>query len=139
MQSQCVVTDNATVAKIGIDAAVQELYDLLPKYFEKRLDWWRIAKDANGKVIGFVLLVTFKEERFCKDGKPQGTIFYMGVLPEFRGHGYALELVHEATLVLLEAGCWQVFCDTGSNNTPMVKAFRDAGYVERKAWQRPPA
>ena len=130
-------SDQFTVSRIGVEAAVQEVYDLLPQYFERQPDWWRIGKDAQGQPVGFVLPATFREERFRKDGRPQGTIFYMGVLPAFRGLGYGLELVHEATRVFLEAGCWRIFCDTGTDNAPMIKAFRQAGYVEHKQWQRP--
>jgi ribosomal protein S18 acetylase RimI-like enzyme len=129
--------DKFTVPRIGIDAAVQEVYDLLPQYFDRQADWWRICKDAQGAPVGFVLPVAFKEQRFWKDGRPQGTVLYMGVLPQFRGLGYGLELVHEATRVLLAAGSGRIFCDTGTDNTPMIKAFRQAGYTERKPWQRP--
>lgn len=130
-------SDRFTAPRIGIAAAVQELYDLLPRYFERQHGWWRVGKDAQGETVGFVLPVTFQEERFWRDGKPQGTIFYMGVLPAHRGHGHGLELVHEATRVFIAAGCWRIFCDTGSDNAPMIKAFRQAGYMEREQWQRP--
>ena len=130
-------SDNFNVPRVGIQAAVQEVYDLLPQYFARQTGWWRIGNDSQGQPVGFVLPVTFNEERFWKDGMPQGTIFYMGVLPQFRGRGYGLELVHEATRVLLAAGCWRIFCDTGTDNTPMIGAFRQAGYIERKQWQRP--
>ena len=129
-------SDRFTVPRIGVAAAVQELYDVLPRYFERQPHWWRIAKNAEGQVVGFVLPVTFKEERFWKDGKPQGTIFYMGVLPGFRGHGCGLELLHEATRLFVASGCWRIFCDTGCDNTPMVNAFRTAGYTERALRQR---
>jgi ribosomal protein S18 acetylase RimI-like enzyme len=86
-----------------------------------------------------VLPVLFQSEARCKDGHPQGTIFYIGVLPQFRGHGYALELLAEATQLFIEAKCWRIFCDTGSDNLPMVNAFRNAGYKERARWQRPVA
>lgn len=130
-------SDRFNVPRIGVEAAVQEVYDLLPRYFAREPDWWRIGSDAQGRAVGFVLPVTFKEERYSKDGQPQGTIFYMGVLPAFRGHGYGLELVHEATRIFLAAGCWRIFCDTGTDNAPMVGAFRQAGYIERERWQRP--
>ena len=130
-------SDRFNVRRVGVEAAVQEVFDLLPQYFDRQTDWWRMAKDAQGQSVGFVLPVTFKEDRFWKDGRPQGTIFYMGVLPSFRGRRYGLELVHEATRVFLEASCWRIFCDTGTDNTPMITAFRKAGYMERKQWQRP--
>jgi GNAT superfamily N-acetyltransferase len=130
-------SDRFTVPRIGIDAAVQEVFDLLPQYFARRPGWWRAGKDSQGRTIGFVLPVTFKEERYWKDIRPQGTILYMGVLPGLRGLGYGLDLVHEATRVLLDVGCWRIFCDTGTDNRPMVDAFRRAGYLERPQWQRP--
>ena len=137
MASSLDESDRFTVPRIGAVAAAQELYELLPQYFERKPGWWRMAKDRDGQMVGFVLPVTFKEERFWKDGKPHGTVVYMGVLPAFRGHGYGLELVHEATRVFIGADCWRVFCDTGSDNVPTVNAFRRAGYMERKPWQRP--
>ena len=130
-------SDRFAVPRMGNDAAVQEIFDLLPQYFERQPDWWRMARDAQGNPVGFVLPVTFKEEPFWKDARPQGTILYMGVLPSFRGQGYGLELVHEATRIFVGAGCWRIFCDTGTANTPMINAFRKAGYIEHKQWQRP--
>lgn len=130
-------SDRYNVPRVGIEAAVQEVYELLPQYFERQAGWWRIGKDDRGQPVGFVLPVIFKEQRSRKDGRPEGTILYMGVLPEFRGRGYGLELVHEATRVFLSAGCWRIFCDTGTDNAPMIRAFRLAGYVEGTRWQRP--
>ena len=130
-------SDRYTVPRIGIEAAVQELFNVLPQHFERPQDWWRLAKDREGHPVGFVLPVLFKEQRFWRDGCPQGTIFYMGVLPEFRARGYALELVHEATRLFMEVNCWRVFCDTGTDNAPMMSTFRRAGYIERAPWQRP--
>lgn len=130
-------SDRFNIQRIGVAAAVQEVYDLLPQYFDRRPDWWRIGRDDRGDPVGFVLPVIFKEERFWKDGRPEGTIFYMGVLPAHRGRRLGVEMVHEATRTLLAAGCWRIVCDTGTDNAPMVQAFRLAGYVERERWQRP--
>jgi ribosomal protein S18 acetylase RimI-like enzyme len=129
--------DRFTVPSLGIAAAVQEVYELLPRHFERQAGWWRMGRDAQGRTVGFVLPVIFKEERLWRDGRPQGTILYMGVLPEFRGLGYGLELLHEATRVFIEPGCWRIFCDTGTDNAPMIEAFRQAGYTEREPRQRP--
>lgn len=129
--------DTFNLSQIGVEVAVQELYDVLIAHSVKLPHGWQVGKDSHGQAVGFVLPTLFKEERFWKDGRPQGTIFYMGVLPEFRGRGYGLELVAEATRLLMLAGCWRIFCDTGTDNLPMVRAFRKAGYVELKQWQRP--
>jgi ribosomal protein S18 acetylase RimI-like enzyme len=130
-------SDQYTVGKNGIDEAVEEVYEVSAKYFEPQAGWWRAAIDRNGNRVGFVLTSVFAERSRWKEDRPQGTIVYMGVLPGFLGHGYALELVLEATRTCMDANCWRVFCDTGSDNHPMVGAFRKAGYQERKPWQRP--
>jgi ribosomal protein S18 acetylase RimI-like enzyme len=75
-------------------------------------------------------------------GKPknairEGTIFYLGVLPEHRGKGYGHELLAQATRVLHEVGVWRILCDTAACNRPMIAAFRAAGYIEREPWERP--
>ena len=131
--------DQYSVAKAGAAAAVDELMSLVPKYFVRPDQWWRVARTFEGLAIGFVLPVLFRypERGPGKTEQPEGTIFHMGVLPRFRGNGYALDLVHEATRLCLKSDCWRVFCDTSSRNTPMINAFRRAGYIEREPWLRP--
>jgi len=130
-------SDQYAVANVGAGQAVAELLAIDTQYFERPATWWRAAVDKNGRKVGFVLPVIFRDKARWKDGQPQGTIFYMGVLPEYRGRGHSVTLLNEATPVFIEARCWQIFCDTGTDNTPMVKAFRQAGYRERTPWQRP--
>lgn len=125
------------VATRGEHAAAAELLALGPAHFRWEPDWWRCALTAQGEVAGFVLPVVFKDDSAWRDGHPQGTIFYMGVMPERRGEGLGKALVDEATRVFLAAGCWRIFCDTGTTNAPMVRAFRSCGYRERTPWQRP--
>ena len=130
-------SDRYAVANVGAAQAAAELLAMDTLYFERPAKWWRAAIDETGRKVGFVLPVIFRDKARWKDGRPQGTIFYMGVLPEYRGRGHAVTLLNEATRVFIEARCWQIFCDTGTDNTPMVKAFRQAGYRERTPWQRP--
>lgn len=130
-------SDRYTAPKIGIDRAVDEVYAVSRQYLEERAGWWRTAIDSQGQRVGFVLTTVFADPSRWKEQRPQGTILYMGVLPEHRGHRYALELILEAMRICISADCWRVFCDTGSNNHPIVNAFRKAGYQERKPWQRP--
>jgi len=87
--------------------------------------------------VGIVLPVLLRQERHWKDGKPQGTIYYMGVLPQHRGKGYGRELLNDATRLFIERECWRVFCDASAANEPMLRAFRSAGYTEKSPWQRP--
>jgi ribosomal protein S18 acetylase RimI-like enzyme len=121
----------------SLSQAVAELLALDREYFRKVEGWWRAGVDAEGNRVGFVLPVLFQSDARWRDGRPEGTIFYMGVLPQFRGHGFASELLAEATRAFIAADCWRIFCDTGTDNHPMVNAFRKAGYKERSPWQRP--
>jgi len=129
-------SDRYAVADAGLSQAVVAFFAFDREHFRKVEGWWRAGVDAEGDKVGFVLPVLFQSEARWKDGHPQGTIFYIGVLPQFRGHGYALELLAEATRLFIEAKCWRIFCDTGTDNHPMVNTFRKAGYQERSAWQR---
>jgi len=129
-------SDRHAVARSGSVRAAGDLLALAPQHFETRSGWWRRGLDANGRPVGFVLPVLFRAEKNWKDGRPEGTIFYMGVLPPCRGHGHAFDLLVEATRIFDAAHCWRVFCDTGTDNVPMVHAFRRAGYQERAPWQR---
>jgi ribosomal protein S18 acetylase RimI-like enzyme len=132
-------SDRYCVDQVGPAQAAADFFAFDEEHFRKVEGWWRAGVDSHGDKVGFVLPVLFQSEARCKDGHPQGTIFYIGVLPQFRGHGYALELLAEATQLFIEAKCWRIFCDTGSDNLPMVNAFRNAGYKERARWQRPVA
>ena len=130
-------SDQYAVTNVGAAQAAKELLAINTQYFERPSNWWRAAVDGNGRKVGFVLPIVFQDKTRWKDGQPQGTIYYMGVLPEYRGLGYSFALLNEATRVFVQANCWRIFCDTGTDNEPMVKAFRRAGYKERTPWQRP--
>ena len=54
-------SDRFIVPRIGIDAAVQEVFDCLPLHFEREPGWWRGRLDASWAPAGFVLPVTFQE------------------------------------------------------------------------------
>jgi len=132
-------SDRFLVERVGADQVAEELLSLSANHFIQPPHWWRMARDPEGHAVGFVLPVLFKEPEPDPQGgsRPEATIFHMGVLPPFRGHGYALDLIKEATRICWSAGCWRVFCDTASGNKPMRKAFRHAGYAELAPWQRP--
>jgi ribosomal protein S18 acetylase RimI-like enzyme len=127
-------SDRHAVTTLGAAGAASELLALAPRQFELRAGWWRVARDAQHRAVGFVLPVLFQRKR--ADAGLEGTIFYMGVLPEHRGLGHAVALLGEAARVFRSAGCASALCDTGERNQPMVAAFRRAGYRERTRWQR---
>jgi len=130
-------SDQYAITNVGRPRATAELLALVPQYFIRPDGWWSAAIDSAGHRVGFVLPVLFQEQARYKDGRPQGTILHMGVLPAYRGKGYGVALLMEATRILIQANCWRIFCDTATRNLPMVHAFRAAGYRERTPWQRP--
>jgi GNAT superfamily N-acetyltransferase len=55
-------------------------------------------------------------------------IGYIAVVPERRGHGYAYDLLAEATHFLVTEGADRIVAGTDVTNTPMAAAFTKAGY-----------
>jgi ribosomal protein S18 acetylase RimI-like enzyme len=137
METSADESDQASVAELGGPGAARELLAFDSGYFEVRPGGWAHAVNALGERVGFLLLALLKPDRYWKEGQAQGTIYYMGILPDHRGKGYGADLLDEATRALRGADCWRVFCDTGSRNEPMLRTFRKAGYEERAPWQRP--
>jgi ribosomal protein S18 acetylase RimI-like enzyme len=137
MASSLDESDKFAVSKGGPSKAAIDLIAMAPEYFDMPPGWWRLATDTEQNRVGFVLPVTFKGEKTWKEGRPEATIFYMGVLPQYRGLGYGRDLLNEAVRLCQLANCWRLFCDTGTDNHPMVNAFRLAGFNERNKWQRP--
>ena len=73
-----------------------------------------------------------------KDGLEEGTIYYIGVLPEYRGLGFASDFLSKGTHTLQTVGIWRVCCDTDANNVPMISAFQRVGYKQYgEPWKRP--
>jgi len=130
-------SDQAAVSELGSQRAARELLEVDLEYFQIEPKWWRMALNSDGNPVGIVLPVLFRQERQWKEGKPQGTIYCMGVLPQHRGNDYGRELLNEATRLFIERECWRVFCDASATNEPMLRAFRSAGYTEKNPWQRP--
>jgi RimJ/RimL family protein N-acetyltransferase len=105
----------------------QELYDLIandPFVFQP--DWWQLAYTQAGILVGLLQPVLFRKKQASDPW--QGTIGYIGVIPEQRGHGYIDDLLAQTTAVLQEIGVWRIFTDTDSRNFPMIRAFERAGY-----------
>lgn len=86
--------------------------------------WWQLAYTTEGVLVGFVQPLIFRAT------PREGTIGYIGVLPEQRGHRYVDDLLAKAHHVLQEADVLEMYCDTDSENFPMIGAFQRAGYQE---------
>lgn len=114
--------DAHTVASVdelgprGAAADDLEFYRSLPG----SRDGWRIALDADGLVVGFVLAT-----RTAYDA----AISFIGVLPQHRGRGVVDGLLAEGLRVHAEAGEPKVVGTTDAANTPMRRAFERAGFV----------
>jgi ribosomal protein S18 acetylase RimI-like enzyme len=129
-------SDQYAVAQLGARKAAEEFLSMAPKHFDMQADWWRMAKDEEGNRVGYVLPVLYKGKKSKREGRPESTIFYMGVLPEYRGKGYGKCLLEESIRVCKQANVWRLFCDTATDNQPMIKAFREVGFKEEKPWQQ---
>jgi RimJ/RimL family protein N-acetyltransferase len=55
-------------------------------------------------------------------------VAFIGVVPEQRGHGYAFDLLVEATHLLVEQGVDRIVAGTDQGNFPMAATFAKAGY-----------
>lgn len=130
-------SDRHAVAELGAERAAAELLAIAPQWVEWPPGWWQAALDGEGQRIGFVLPVLFKDRAKWRENRPQGTIWYLGVLPPFRGRGHTHELLAQATGRFTEADCWRAFSDCARDNAGMVRAFRAAAWREGQAWQRP--
>lgn len=81
-------------------------------------DWWRVAHLADGTLAGFII---------PSANKDNPVIAYLGVFPELRGHGYAVDLLAEASHILAAHGAERIRADTDTTNLPMAAAFERAG------------
>ena len=104
--------------------------------FSYQDQWWQLGLNDNGDIVGLVLPVTFNG--CAKAGLEEGTIYYIGVVPEYRGLGFATDLLAQGTRTLQEVGVWRIFCDTAVDNVRMISAFKRVGYRQYgEPWERP--
>jgi hypothetical protein len=72
--------------------------------------------------VGFVALSALPEPATA-------TITHVGVLARHRGHGH--RLVAAGTMLGAHAGYTAMINEVGVDNTPMAKAFLDAGHRDK--------
>ena len=136
MASSLDASDQKRASENDLYAVVKGFLDSAREDFSYQPGWWQFGINANGDIVGFVLPVIFNGS--AKEGLEEGTIYYLGVLPEYRGLGFANDLLAQGTRTLQEVGVWQVFCDTAVANVPMIFAFKRVGYRQySKPWERP--
>ncbi|MBC9714859.1 GNAT family N-acetyltransferase [Streptomyces sp. TRM66268-LWL] len=106
------------IAEMGAEAAARHNMDFYLDCLGER-DWWRLAYDATGEVVGLAIPSATPYAR---------NIGYIGVVPEFRGRGYVDEVLAEMTRMQAEAGAERITATTDMGNAPMAAAFARAGY-----------
>jgi RimJ/RimL family protein N-acetyltransferase len=106
------------VATSGPDAAAREDLDIL-LWMPSPREWWRLAYTPDGDLVGLTVP--------CRNYSDP-VVGYVAVLPEHRGHGYAYDLLAEATHLLVGEGADRIVANTDVTNTPMAATFAKAGY-----------
>jgi ribosomal protein S18 acetylase RimI-like enzyme len=116
--------DVAAVEELGSTEAARRLVHAPAAWkTSHESEWWQLVY-VEDKVAGFVLPVTYDESHGSV-----GTIFHMGVLPDFRGRGLSRVLLRYTVHTLMRAGVERIFCDTAANNAPMIRAFEAEGWT----------
>jgi GNAT superfamily N-acetyltransferase len=105
-------------AESGVDAAARRALDIL-LWMPGPRDRWRLAHTPAGDLVGLTV---------PSRNHTSPVVAFVGVVPEQRGHGYAYDLLVEATHRLVGEGVEQIVANTDTTNTPMAAAFAKAGY-----------
>jgi ribosomal protein S18 acetylase RimI-like enzyme len=114
-------SDQADVAKHGLGAAGR-MYMKILKDVEFLPDEWQLGYLADGRLCGLVV----PQKIFVEN---EGSINYIGVVPELRGSGCGYDLLLKGTALLQKRGLKQVIAETDVENRPMHAALERAGYV----------
>lgn len=136
MESSIDASDRKQVVERGSRQVAEQFLAESKDGFSYHDEWWQIGISSDDRVVGFVFPAIY--EGCAKNGLEEATIYYIGVLPEYRGQGFATDLLLKGTRVLQDVGVWRVFCDTDVNNIPMISTFERVGYQQySEPWQRP--
>jgi ribosomal protein S18 acetylase RimI-like enzyme len=129
-------SDQKKVRELGAEQAAAHFLAEATDYFEYQPEWWQLGYDQQGNLVGFVQPVIYPG--CSKDGLEEGTLYYIGVVPEQRGNRYIDDLLLHATYILQRVGVWRIYCDTDALNQPMIQAFQRVGYqVAGPSYMRP--
>ncbi|CAN5467157.1 hypothetical protein BH10CHL1_BH10CHL1_10590 [soil metagenome] len=118
----------AAHGQIDLHAWVRHEFETVGDHFDYAPDWWQLAYTQDDKLVGYVQPVLFKGS--YKGDLGEATLYYIGVVPEQRGHGYGYDLLAKAVAILQAVGVWQIYSDTDCQNFPMIKAFERADFVQ---------
>jgi ribosomal protein S18 acetylase RimI-like enzyme len=90
------------------------------EYTDYDPDWWRVALNPGGQLIGIVLPVLVY-------GEP--TIGFIGVRPECRGRKIAQFLVAEAWSIMRRSGWSTLYAEADQRNASMYRALISSGFT----------
>ncbi|MFD0636224.1 GNAT family N-acetyltransferase [Catenulispora yoronensis] len=114
-------TSVTEAAAVGAEAQARSDVEFYRDVMLGERSWWRIAKDAEGRTVGF---------GFPSRNPGAHVVGYLGVLPEFRGNGYVGDILDEILRILVvEVGATMVRADTDLANVPMATAMERAGFL----------
>ncbi|NKB71849.1 MAG: GNAT family N-acetyltransferase [Candidatus Latescibacteria bacterium] len=115
-------------------ACVREEWDEISAGFSYQPNWFQLAYNDSGETVGYTQPVVFPDCK--KDDLEEGSLYHIAVLPQHRGHGYIDDLLAQSVATLQKVGVWRIFCDTDSQNSPMIKSFQRAGFDEEGVMHR---
>ncbi len=114
--------DQDRVKRLGPEPAAKEYMHLLEDADDPKHDWWLLGFEPEGKLVGLVVPQPLDDE--------EGTIGYIGVVPERRGQGYVMDLLVKATRLIESSGLAKSVAEVDRLNAPMRAALERAGYKE---------
>lgn len=106
--------------EMGRENAARDLFTLV-QHLGYEPEWWQLAYTPDDSLVGLSM---------PNKGPLVGSIGYIGVVPEQRGHGYIDDLLAQITRTLIQANVERILADTDTGNFPMAAAFRRGGYRE---------
>jgi RimJ/RimL family protein N-acetyltransferase len=112
--------DRARVRKSGA-AETARWYMRILKEGEVKPTEWLLGYLADGRLCGLVVPTRLNER--------EGTIEYIGVVPELRGSGYGLDLLAKGTALLQQKGLKTVVAETDAENLPFHAELERVGYM----------
>lgn len=111
--------DQQEVEQHGAGRHAQAFYEEL-QMFAAPPTWWELAYDAQGVLVGLVVPAPL--------GSNEGTVAYLAVMPEQRGHGYGLDILRQGTWTLLRVGLSKIVLNTDVRNLPTQRLNEQVGY-----------
>ncbi len=114
--------DLMNMKNLGTYRAAESYFNIL-KDLDYRPELWQIGIAPDNIPVGLVVPQIFSPKL--------GAINYLGVVPQERGKGYGLELLHKGTEILLTAGSEQIIGDIDTLNFPLAQSLETLGYKKK--------